>query len=177
MAVLRNAIAPMFERSNRERTYFFTSERPPMLLYTRTPFRGLNVLLEVFPRIRALIPGCEAKIFLSMAVYQSHDSYRSLYDLCRTTEGVHYMGSIGQDELVEVTKHADVFAYPNTFPETSCIALMEAMASGCMIVSSELGALPETAAGFGSLCKQPAKPFAVSRALRQLYRAGDSRCA
>jgi len=161
ISVLRNAIAPAFERSVRGRPYFFVSGRRPVLIYSSTPFRGLDVLLSAFPRIRARVPRCEATICSSMAVYQAPlelDSYRSLYDLCRATEGIHYMGSIGQDALAQTVSEADIFAYPSTFAETSCIALMEAMASGCLVVASKLGALPETAAGFGSFCERPADP-------------------
>ncbi|MGN6750101.1 MAG: glycosyltransferase [Xanthobacteraceae bacterium] len=159
ITVLRNAIAPAFERSFRKQLYFFRSGQPPVLFYASTPFRGLDVLISAFPLIRTLIPRCEAQIYSSMAIYQTpfeQDAYRHLYELCRRTEGVHYIGAIGQAALAQAMSKADIFAYPSTFAETSCIALMEAMASGCMILSAKLGALPETAAEFGGLCERPA---------------------
>lgn len=152
--ILRNAIGPAFAgRAPEPRPW------PPVLAYTSTPFRGLDVLLDAFPRIRAAVPGTTLKVFSSMGVYQvakDKDQYAGLYERCRTTEGVEYIGSVPQPQLVEALRGVTALAYPNTFPETSCISVMEALAAGCAVVTSELGALPETAAGWGHVLPVPA---------------------
>ena len=153
MSVKRNAIAPMFENVAATPRFFETGE-PPVLVYSSTPFRGLDILLSAFPTIREAVPGCRLKVFSSMGVYQMHgaeDQYQVLYALCRAIDGAEYVGSVGQSVLAEEFQGADIMAYPNTFPELACIAVMEAMASDCLVVTSELGALGETLAGHGFL--------------------------
>ena len=153
MKIMRNAIAPMFENVP-DREPFFRRGDGPVLVYSSTPFRGLGILLMAFPMIHAAIPDCRLKVYSSMGVYQmfgEQDQYHVLYELCRSIEGSEYIGSISQTELATAFLDTDIMAYPNTFPEGACIAVMEAMASDCLIATSDLGALPETTAGYGFL--------------------------
>ncbi|MGH7126686.1 MAG: glycosyltransferase family 4 protein [Stellaceae bacterium] len=166
ITVLRNAVSPPFLALARQRPPFFRTGAPPVLAYTSTPFRGLVVLLTAFPAIRAAIPDCRLRVYSSMGVYQVRDAaddYRILYDLARALPGAEYVGSLPQTALAPALAEADILAYPNTFAETSCISVMEAMAAGCLVVSSKLGALPETTAGFGILTDAVSDVVAMAR--------------
>jgi glycosyltransferase involved in cell wall biosynthesis/tetratricopeptide (TPR) repeat protein len=129
--------------------------RPRRLAYASTPFRGLDVLLDLFPRIRAACPDAELEVFSSMRVYGVSESadqaqYSGIYDKARQP-GVTLVGSLPQLELASRLQQARVLAYPNHYAETFCIAAAEAQAAGCAVVTSQLGALPETV-GPGGVC-------------------------
>ncbi len=156
-AILRNAIAPAFDDMFPGDTPILPQKAsPPVLAYTSTPFRGLHLLIAAFPSILSAVPGARLKVFSSMRVYgvspeSDERGFGDLYRQCRATEGVDYIGSLAQRELAFAMRGVTMLPYPNTFAETSCIAVMEAMASGCRIVTSDRGALAETSAGFARL--------------------------
>jgi glycosyltransferase involved in cell wall biosynthesis len=166
VVVLRNAIGPWFEGlfSSGEALGLAKAKAKgpgPILGYTSTPFRGLNVVLSVFPEVRAEFPTAELAVYSSMKVYQQEeagDAFASLYQWCRAEPGVRYVGSLAQPRLAEELKGVAILAYPNTFAETSCIAVMEALAAGLFVVTADLGALPETTMGFAELVPPPAGP-------------------
>lgn len=157
ISIIRNAISPSFENLFEDDESILSYKKTlSSLTYTSTPFRGLELLLEIFPNIKNSIPESHLSIYSSMKVYQESSEedqlkYGHLYDLCHQISGISYIGAVPQSQLAQSLKSISLLTYPNTFPETSCIAVMEAMAAGCQIISSDLGALPETTAGFAQL--------------------------
>ncbi|MDD4866090.1 MAG: glycosyltransferase family 4 protein [Mycobacterium sp.] len=165
IAILRNAVGPAFTDLFGGDAILAAKTGPPRLCYTSTPFRGLDRLLAAFAHIRAAVPDAHLEIYSSMAVYSALlDPYQPLYEMARDSPGVTYHGSVAQPALARALRSATMLAYPNTFPETSCIAVMEAMAAGCAVVTSDLGALPETGAGFIDLMAPLADPHAHAEA-------------
>lgn len=166
ITVLRNAVSPPFQALERRRPPFFRTGEPPVLAYTSTPFRGLVALLTAFPAIRAAVPDCRLRIYSSMGVYQltgAADDFQILYELTRALPGADYVGSLPQAALADALAEADILAYPNVFAETSCISVMEAMAAGCLVLTTKLGALPETTAGFAVLMDAPKDVVVLAR--------------
>lgn len=125
------------------------------MIYTSTPWRGLDLLVELFPTIKKEHPEIKLKVFSSLKVYQQDNTedknFQPLYEKCKNTDGIEYIGSISQTELSKELRKSLLYFYPNTFPETSCIAVIEAMSTGNYIVAPKLGALPETTNGMGTL--------------------------
>jgi glycosyltransferase involved in cell wall biosynthesis len=162
-SVLRNAVSPAFAALAHGEPWFL-SGRPPTLVYTSTPFRGLDILLGAFPIIRGAIGDTRLRVFSSMGVYQTpaaEDPYRALYEHCRSLAGATYEGALGQARLAAELTEAAALAYPSTFAETSCIAVLEAMAAGAAVITTRTGALPETTSGFASLVDGQGDPIAL----------------
>ncbi|WP_448527943.1 O-linked N-acetylglucosamine transferase family protein [Parathermosynechococcus lividus] len=178
ITILRNAIAPCFENLFADSDSILAHKTPHLTLaYTSTPFRGLNLLLEVMPQIHAAHPTATLNVYSSMKVYHQtdeDDKYADLYQRCQALPGVNYIGSLPQPDLVQALRTTTIWAYPNTFAETSCIAALEAMASGCYLITSAFGALPETTAGFADLIPYPQDTAAYLSAYgHALHRALD----
>lgn len=159
ISIITNAVSPAFEALPERTSFPFLEGRPPVFYFSSTPFRGLDILAEAFPTIARALPGARARVYSSMAPYQSHEretEFGGLYRACQAA-GMDYIGSLSQPELAMAVASADALAFPSTYAETSCITLMEAMAGSTLILSRALGAIPETAAGFGYLLPEPAK--------------------
>jgi glycosyltransferase involved in cell wall biosynthesis len=165
IGILRNAVGPAFADLFGGGPILAAKVGPPTLCYTSTPFRGLDRLLAAFARIWSAVPDARLEIYSSMAVYNDfQDPFQPLYDVARTSPGVAYHGSVAQPALAQALRRATMLAYPNTFAETSCISVMEAMAAGCTVVTSYLGALPETGGGLIELMRPLADPDAHAEA-------------
>jgi glycosyltransferase involved in cell wall biosynthesis len=125
------------------------------LIYTSTPFRGLNVLLDTFELLNR--DDIELDVYSSTAVYgtgyQNHHAgiWDDLFDRAKNMKGVNYMGYAPNEDIHKAVQQAHIFAYPSIFEETCCLAMVEAGAAGCDLVTTNLGALYETGSEYAKM--------------------------
>lgn len=147
--VIKNACISSYEKD------FEAPIEKLKVCYTSTPWRGLDVLLQSWEELE--LNDSELHIFSSTKIYGSEFSaveeqkYVDLYERASTLPGVVYRGSITNEQLLRELPTFDVLAYPCTFEETSCISVIEALATGLRVVTSNIGALPETTEGWARL--------------------------
>jgi len=115
-------------------------KRKPRLIYSSSADRGLDVLLELWPRIREQVPKAELHAFYGFEtldrvaqVNPGLAAYKAallgkVQELGGEDGGVFLRGRIGQAVLADEMQQARVLAYPTMFLETSCITAMEARA-------------------------------------------------
>ena len=124
------------------------------LIYHTTPWRGLALLLKVFKSLN--LEKVELNVCSSTKIYGKKfddilgKEYEGIFDDCKKTKNVNFLGFVENNKIIELLKKAHIYAYPSIWPETSCISAIEAMAAGCEVVTTNLGALYETCAPFGT---------------------------
>ena len=158
--VMRNAISPPVADLSPEPAWF-AAKLPPELVYTSAPYRGLDILVQAFPIIRQAIPDIRLRVFSGLSTTRGgpdDQRYVDLHQQCVATPGIEYVGPVSQPVLATALRKAAALAYPCTYPETSCIAALEAMAMGASVITTRLAALPETLAGHGVLVDPVSQP-------------------
>jgi glycosyltransferase involved in cell wall biosynthesis len=125
------------------------------LIYTSTPWRGLDVLLDAFSILGR--DDVELDIYSSTIIYgsefntQHEKSFKPLFHRAESMKNVNYHGYASNEDVREALSRAHIFAYPCTFEETSCMSAIEAGMAGLNLVTTNLGALYETLNAWGRL--------------------------
>lgn len=90
---------------------------------------------------------------------------RSLTDDLGISQDVVFVGPVPLTETTRFYHGADAFVYPSV-SETFGLPILEAMACGCPVVTSDVSAMPETAGGAAQLC-DPHDPGSMARAIEE----------
>jgi UDP-glucose:(glucosyl)LPS alpha-1,2-glucosyltransferase len=145
--IIRNAIEPIeFKEKPKDKI---------KLIYTSTPFRGLELLLDSFEALGR--DDVELDVYSSSIVYgtgyQKHTEgqFDALFKRAANTKGVNYMGYAENSEVKKALQEAHIFAYPSIFEETACLSMIEAGAAGLSMVTTDIGALPETGSMYANM--------------------------
>ena len=118
------------------------------LIYTSTPWRGLDILLDAFNMLNR--DDIQLDVYSSTIIYgpqfnaENEKNFKSLFERAASMKNVNYHGYASNEDVREALSRAHIFAYPCTFEETSCMSAIEAGMAGLSLVCTNLGALYET---------------------------------
>jgi glycosyltransferase involved in cell wall biosynthesis len=126
---------------------------PKRLMYASSPDRGMEFLLDIFPRAKEIVPDLELHIYygfdnidkLVERYGEQHWISANAKRLKELTEqpGVVVHGRLGQVELTREWFKAGIWCHPSNFTETSCITSMDAQACGAIPITNPLWAVGE----------------------------------
>ena len=124
------------------------------LIYHTTPWRGLENLIKIFKKLS--LENVELNVCSSTIIYGKKfnsgigNIYEKLFEECKKTQNINYYGYLENNKIIDLLKQTHIFTYPSIWPETSCISAIEAMAAGCEVLTTNLGALYETCSPFSN---------------------------
>lgn len=112
-------------------------------LYVSQTSRGLDILSEAFSKIK------DPDISLTVHGCVCQDCMEGM--LITPDDRIRLVGYTSKSQYIKNLQRANVLAYPCRFEETAGIAIMEAMSAGLKVITTDLGALPETTLGFAKI--------------------------
>lgn len=118
------------------------------LIWTSNPDRGLPLATKIFQEVRKRWPAMELHIYGRSSVYGWGPEVEGPF-LPRPehVENVFLHEAVKRSVLAKKLQEAWAFFYPTFWPETYCMATLEAQACGTPVIASPLAALNETVGG------------------------------
>jgi len=123
---------------------------PKSMIYTSSPDRGLEHLLDAWPEIIKEHPDASLNIYYGWGVFDSvHKTdpvmmtWKEAMIEKMKQSGITTHGRVGHKEIARRMMQTDIYAYPCHFEEIFCISAVKAQAAGCEVIATEYAALPE----------------------------------
>jgi glycosyltransferase involved in cell wall biosynthesis len=137
----------------------------PFVLFVSSlwPYKNCDGLLRAWALARGELGDRQLAI---VGIGRDQEYLASLHSLAAElgiSGDVVFVGGVPLEETVSFYRAADAFVYPS-LNETFGLPLLEAMACGCPVVTSDTSAMPETAGGAAVLA-DPKEPASIARAI------------
>ena len=124
------------------------ARNPKRLMYASSPDRGMEFLLDIFPRAKEIMPDLELHVYYGFDniekikvpwVRTRMENLKALLN----QPGVVNHGRIGQTALLREWLQSAIWCHPSDFTETSCITCMDAQACGAIPITHPVWAVAE----------------------------------
>jgi glycosyltransferase involved in cell wall biosynthesis len=145
----------------------------PYVLFVSSvwPYKNCDGLLRAWALACADLAGRQLVVVGPGRDEKYYAGLHSLADKLGISGDVVFTGGVPLEETVGFYRAADVFVYPS-LNETFGLPILEAMACGCPVVTSDTTAMPETA-GAAAVLANPKDPAAIARAMVEAIASRD----
>lgn len=177
LRVVYNAASPLFTRKNSIPSSLKLNDLPEsffLFLGNTDPKKNTANVIRAYIHYRQYQKG-ELPLVIG-------DYPRSLVEKILIEEGEAYLledvislGYLTQFELSELYKKATAFLYPS-LRESFGIPILEAMASGCPVITSDTSSMPEVAED-AAIIIRPERPEEISDAMRKIETENNLRAS
>ncbi|GEM_PF-119395 len=137
----------------------------PFVLFVSTlwPYKNCAGLLRAWSVLSQELPDHQLVVVGGGREHRHIDDLHALARDIGIASRVTFVGAVPLDDTVPFYQAASTFVYPS-FNETFGLPILEAMACGCPVVTSNVSAMSETAGGAAVLC-DPHDPGSIARGI------------
>lgn len=143
--VIKHAISPLYENLfTDEKEFEEVKAQNIKLAYTAQTLQKLDILFNAYLDIENNFPDIQINFFAGNHKYGAlNDQVDKLYPVASKLTHFNQIGSIAPMELAAQLRSHTILAYPCLLEETCNVPIMEALAAGIYVVTSNFGAIPE----------------------------------
>lgn len=172
IAVVHNGLAEPFRRRAWEFRERPRSERPFILsVCAIIPKKNLIGVLEAFARVKA--QGLPHRLVHVGPRGWGYEAVQRRMRELGLEPHVEFKGVVSTEELIRIYSAADVLLFPS-FHEGFGLPILEAMACGCPVITSNCSAMPEVA-GDAAVLVDPYDPGSIARAIHHVITDDSTR--
>jgi glycosyltransferase involved in cell wall biosynthesis len=150
-------------------------ERYVLFVGTLEPRKNINTLLRAFAHVIAEEPRHDLSLVVAGGKGWGSEDYVATAEALGLHDEVRFVGFVEDDHLPDLYRGASLFVYPSLY-EGFGLPVLEAMACGTPVITSNRTALPEVA-GEAALLVDPTQPEALAAAMSSLVCDGALRQA
>jgi len=139
---------------------YVKTKKEPYVLYVSTlePRKNVEGIIRAFVLLKSR--GFDKKLIIAGGKGWNYAGVFRLIQKLNLTDSVKYLGYVSEEEKTELYRKAEVFVYPS-FYEGFGLPVLEAMAYGTPVVTSNVSSLPEVA-GDAAVLVDPHSPKAIA---------------
>lgn len=136
------------------------------------PRKNVPALLQAFARIAPQIP--DHSLVIAGRPGWHYDQFLQQYRQIGLQNRLHFTGYVAQEDLPAVYNMADCFVYPSTY-EGFGLPVLEAMACGAPVITTNVSSMPEIVADAGILLPPQDVPGLAQAILRLIHSPQERR--